>query len=225
MRTDHLKIGGEFLTRILIMFAPPGHPARRAQYEQVDQVFFAKCLCADDVDLLDFGDFAFVHGEIDRNPVPFQRCHRRRHRHGITSAAQILPLQFLLGTIKLGAVENPPVSQADLTQTFEQLVFFEFLGADEIHLRDRRPLLHRHHQHAAIGFDRHILEKPGAEQGPDGLGGLVVGHGVTNLDRQITEYRSRLNPLYALDPDVLDDERFDCQGRQTKKHQRSTQPT
>src|SRR5690606_26631719 len=108
-----------------------GHPARGAQYEQIDQVLLAKRLRANDVDLLDPGDLAFVDRKIDRYPVSLQRRYRRRNGYGITPATEILPFKFLFGAIKLGAVENPPVAEADLAQAFDQLVFFEFLCSDE----------------------------------------------------------------------------------------------
>ena len=49
-------------------------------------------------------------------------------------------------------------------------------------------------------------EEPGREEGADRLRGLLLGHGLADLDRQVAEDGAGLDALDALDADVLDDE-------------------
>ena len=52
-------------------------------------------------------------------------------------------------------------------------------------------------------------KNPVANSARIACGGLLVGHRVADLDRQVAEDGAGLGALYALDADVLDDERLD----------------
>src|SRR6476646_6856238 len=80
-----------------------------------------------------------------------------------------------------------------------------------VDLADRRPLLDDDDQHAVLGFETHIAKKAGRIQGFDGGRGLLIVDAIADLDRQVTEHSSRFGALHALDADILDDKRLECQ--------------
>ncbi len=78
-------------------------------------------LGADDVDLLDLGDVAFVDRESDADAVALQRRDGRRHLDGVVSLREVLALEFLLGPLEQGAVENARLGQTDFAQRLLQI--------------------------------------------------------------------------------------------------------
>jgi hypothetical protein len=108
------QVAGKLLLGILVVLGVPGQPARRAQHHQIEQVGLAIALAADDVDLAYLGDVAFGHGEIHADAIALQRRNGRRHLNRIVSLRKILPLQFLLGALDQGTIENARLGQGRL---------------------------------------------------------------------------------------------------------------
>ena len=209
---DALEVAGELLLGILVALGVPAEPAGGVQLQQLAQFLVREGLVADDVDLADLGDVAFVDVEHDVDAITFDRRHGGGDLHAVQAVRQVLALQFLLGAVDRGLVEDLGLADPDLLQRLDQHVLLELLGAREVDRGDRRTLLHQHHQHAVFFFQAHVLEEAGRVQGLDRGGALVVVEGFADADRQVTEYRACLGPLDAFDPDVLHDERRDGPG-------------
>ena len=171
---------------------------------------------ADQIDLLDFGDFAFNHVEHNTDAVALQLGDSRRDGDTIFSARHILSFQFLGRLVQRAFIKNPRFGQPREFHAFLELVLGKILGAIDFDTGDRRPFQHLHDQHAAIDLQLHILEKARGIQGAYRGSGLRVVQSVADLDRQVTEHRARFGALYALDANVLDGERLDCPSRRKK---------
>ncbi len=165
-------------------------------------------LVADESDLLDAGGVALVHGKGDVDAVALDRRDGGGDLGAVQAARQVLALQFLLGAIDHGAVEDARFGQADFLERLGQLFLVEFLDAGKIDAGNRRTLLQHHHQDVALGFDAHILEEAGRIQRLDGFSAFFIGEGFADPHRQVAEHRARLGALDAFDADILDDKRF-----------------
>jgi hypothetical protein len=108
-----------------------------------------------------------------------------------------LALQLLLCAVEQAFVEDAAFGNANLAHGLEDGVLVEFAQTGESDLRDRRPFLHDHDQHAIVGFDRDIPEKSCRKQGAQGLRGPLVGHRVADFDGKVAEDRTRLSTLYT----------------------------
>ena len=129
-----------------------------------------------------------------------------RDGDAVASAGEVLPLDLLLRLVDQRLVVGPAFGDAVLAQGLAHLVGGELLHADEVDLRDRRPLRDRDHQHVPFDFHAHVGEEPGGEERADRLRRALLGHGLADLDREIAEDGAGLYALDALDADVADDE-------------------
>ncbi len=146
--------------------------------------------------------------EIDAHTVAFERGGGGGDLDRIFAAADILLLEFLLRLFQHRAVEDPRLGQPGLLQAFLQLVFLEFLGADDTDLCNRRTLFDYDHQDAVLGFQPHILEETSGIKCLDCRSRLFVVKCFPHLDGQVAEHRPCLGSLYAFHPYVLDYEWF-----------------
>ncbi len=208
-RTHGFHIGRQFLFGILIALAEPAHPVRRAEFHQIQQLGFLVGLIADDVDLLDLGNFAFHHVEHDADAVACHLGDGCRHAHAIFSACHILPFQLLRGFVQRALVEDMSFGQAGIFHVVFELVLGKVLHAVDLDAGYRRTLAHQHDQHALLDFQAHILEKAGSVQGANRRSSLLVVHGIAHFDRQITEHRAGFGTLDTLDANILDGEWLD----------------
>ena len=137
------------------------------------------------------------------------------------SLREILALEFLLGALDHGTVKNARLGKTDIAQRLLQVFRLEGLESGEFQRSDRRTLFQHHHQHLSVDLQTHVLEEAGGEQCLDRRRRLLVGHGVTHLDRQIGEHGPGLGTLNALDPDILYLERI--KGKAGASQQRKNQ--
>ena len=211
----------QLLLRVLVVLGVPGEPARRRELHFLDERALGKRLGADEVDLGDLGHFAFLDREVHRYAVTLLWSHGRRHLHRVVAAIDVLALEFLLGAIERRPVEDARLGHADVLQRLAQRVLVEFLGADDVDLADRRPLLDDDDQHAALDFESHVAEKPGRVQCLYRGGSFFVIDPVADLDRQIVEHGPGIGTLHPFDANVPDGERLECQrrGRESRREQ------
>nr|GEU28237.1 hypothetical protein [Tanacetum cinerariifolium] len=206
IRFERLDIAGQLGLGILVRLGVPVEPAARIERQLVLEFLVREYLVADDIDLFDLGDFAFVHRERDVDAVAFQRRDGGHELDAVQAARQVLALEFLLGAVNRRLVEDLRFAHADVLERLDQHVLLEFLGARELHLGNGRTFLDQHHQHVAVRFQAHVLEEAGGVQRADGGHALVVVEGLAHAYRQVAEDRTGFRPLYALDADVLDHE-------------------
>ncbi len=128
-----------------------------------------------------------------------------------------MSLQLLFGSFEHGAVKDARIGQADLLQPLFQGLLVEFLDADKINRGYRRTLLQNDDNHVVLDFDAYVLEESCREKRLDGLGGLLVGHGFADFDRQIAEYRTSFGALNTFDSNVFYDERLEGEAGRGKK--------
>ena len=218
---QRLQVGLQLLLRVLVVLGVPGEPARRRELHLLDQRALGKRLGADDVDIGDLRDIALLHGEVHRDAIAFLRRHRSRDLHRVITAIDVLALEFLFRPIERRAVENTRLDDADILQRLAQRVLVEFLGADDVDLADRRPLLDDDDQHAALDLESHVAEKPGRVQRLYRGGSFFVIDPVADLDRQIVEHGPGIGTLHPFDANVPDGERLECQrrGRESRREQ------
>jgi hypothetical protein len=103
-------------------------------------------------------------------------------------------------------VEGAALGDAALAQRLAHLVGGKLLHAHEVDLRDRRALVHRNDEHVALDLHSHVAEETGREERADCLRGLLVGHRLADLDREVAEDGAGLDALDAFEADVADDE-------------------
>ena len=117
---------------ILIVIGIPGQPARGRQLEQAKQFLFLEGSSTDDVDLADFGGVAFDNIEVDADTIALQRRYGGGDLGRVFSTREILALQFLLGLVEQGAVENASSGDTDFAQRLDDRVGLEFLHTDKV---------------------------------------------------------------------------------------------
>jgi hypothetical protein len=117
-------------------------------------------LVADDVDLLDLGDVALVHGKGDVDAVTLDRRDGGGDLHAVQAVRQVLALEFLLGAVDGRLVEDLGFADADFLQRLDQHVFSNSLVPVNSTDGDGRTFLDQHHQHIAFDFQRTSLKKP-----------------------------------------------------------------
>ena len=206
IRTQRFQICRQFLFRILIVLGVPADPVRRLQLEQFKQFLFLVRRGTDQIDLADHRRIALVDGEIDGHAITLQRRHRRRHRHRVFAAGQVLPLELLFGALQHAPVKGTRYRKAGFPEPLENLVFVKLLESDKVDLCNCRSFLDGDHDDATVDLDPHVLEKAGGKQRFDRLSRLFVSHRLADLDRQITEHRSRFGALDAFDANILHSE-------------------
>ena len=215
--TQRFKVGRQLLARVLVVLGVPGQPARRRQLHLLEQIVLVVCLRADDGDLPDLGDVAFLDIEIDAYPVALKRRDRGLDLGRVLSARQVLPLQLLFGTLEQRTVEDAGFGETDLAQARLERILVELLHADKVDLRNRRTLVHHHDDHITFGLDAYVAEETCREERTDCFCRLPLIETLTDPYRQVVEHGSRFGPLYAFDPDVLDYKRFERERRHSGK--------
>ena len=205
---QRFDITSEFLLRILIRLGVPGKPARCAQTQHLDQFFFAEGLAADDIDILDARDIAFIDYKIDRYTITLHRCDCRRDQHAVQTARQVLAFQFLFRAIYQCLVKNTRLANADFLQSLGQLLLVKFLGAGKFNTGNCRTLFNKYHQYVALDFDTHILEETRGIQGLDCGRAFFIRKRFAYPHRQIAENRTGFSTLYTFNADVFYSERI-----------------
>ena len=208
---QRLDVARQLGLRILVGLRVPAEPAARVQGQLIAQFLVREGLVADDVDLLDAGHVALVDGEHHVDAVALDRRDGGGDLHAVQAMRQVLALELLFRAVDRSLVENLRFADADFLQSLDQHIFFKFLGAREFHGSDGRALLDQHHQHVAIDFQAHVLEKTRRVQGLDGGDTLLVGERFADAHRQIAENSTRFSTLDPFDPDVLDSKWLDGQ--------------
>jgi hypothetical protein len=102
------------------------------------------------------------------------------------------------------------------------LILVELLETNEIDLGNRRALLDDDDDDFAIGLYPDVLEETGREQRLDRLRGLVIGHRLADLDRQVAENGTGFDALNALEADVPDRKRIHGRRSGDKKSRHQT---
>ena len=131
--------------------------------------------------LLDAGDVAFVDVERDVDAIALDRRHGGGDLDAVQAVRQVLALEFLLGAVDRGLVEDLGLADADFLERLDQHVLVEFLGAGEVDRGDRRPLFDQHHQHVVFLFQPDVLEKAGGVQRLDRGDALFIVEGIADL--------------------------------------------
>lgn len=212
-----LQVGRELLAGVLVVLGVPGQPAGRGELHLVEEIFFFESPRADDADLADLGHAPLVHLEVNADTVAFERRDGRRDRGRVLAAREVLALEFLLRALEQRAIEDARFGEADLAQALLERVLVELLDPVEGDVGDRCALVHHHHDDVAFGLDANVAEETRGEQRADRIGGLRLGEGLADADRQVVEHGARLGALDALDADVLDHEGIEGEGRRCGK--------
>ena len=212
-----LEVRRQLLAGVLVVLGVPGQPAGRGQLHLVEKVVLLEGLRSHDPDLADLGHAALVDLEVDADAVALERGDGGGDRGGVLAARQVLALELLLRAFEQRTIEDARLGEADLAQPLLERILVEFLDAVEGDVGDRRALVHHHDDDLAFGLDAHIAEEAGGEQRADGVGGLRLGEGLADADRQVVEDGARLRALDALDADVLDHEGIEGEGRRRGK--------
>ncbi len=208
-RAQRLQVGGELLLRVLVVLGEPGEPAGSGELHVAQQLALGEVLRADNVDVGDLGDGAFLDVEAQRHAVPLQRRDRGLDHRAVVALARVLALDLLLGAVEQRLVVDLGLGDAGLLQAVLQIILGEFLRALDVDPRDRGTLLHVDDEHVAVALQAHILVEAGRVERLDGLRGFLVVDALAHFHGEVREHRSGFGALDALDTDVLDDERLE----------------
>lgn len=205
-RTQRFEVARQLLFRILVVLGEPAQPVRRAEVEQLEDLFVGKSLVADDVDLLDARRFAFDDGERDLDGLVVDVDHFVVDAHAVLTVGVVLALEFLQDLVELGLVEDLALGETDLLQALDEIIGLDRLVALEGEVGDGFALDHDHHEDVTVALEADVLEETGLEQGAYGVAAAGVVDGVADADRKVVEDRTRRDAFESLDTDVVDDE-------------------
>jgi hypothetical protein len=110
---------------------------------------------------------------------------------------------------------------SDVLERLFQRVLVELLGADDVDLADRRPLLHDDHEHTIFRLETHVAKETGGVQRLDRRRRLFIVDAIANLDWKVAEHGSRIGALHAFDADILDGKRIE--GQHGSRHRQREQ--
>ena len=145
----------EYLSVLVYQVSQPGVVRSNWSSRSLSEKAFA----ADHADFADLGHFAFEHVEADAHPVARQRRDRRGDFDAVLALGQVLFLQFVLGPLEHGLVENAPFAETHLRQRLGNGLGVELAHAIEADRGNRGPFLHHDHDHVVVGLDLHVAEK------------------------------------------------------------------
>ena len=204
--TQALKVTGQLFAGVLVVVLEERQPVGGFQLEQLAQGIVVEHVVADDVDVLDGRDRAFVDLDLQCHAVARLRHHLGVDLGRVAALGHVLALQFVTHAFKGGTLEDLAFGQAGLLQAFHQVIGADRLVAFDLDARHRRALDHVDDQHIAIAVQLDVLEEPGLEQGTGRVHQAAVISLVTDVQRQGTEHAAGGNPLQAVDANIGDGE-------------------
>ena len=202
------EVTGEFFPCVLIRVGNGVPPPRLTQLHQADQFRVGKRFVADDIDVLDGGDIAFVNIEVDGDPVARQRLNVRVHIRVITPLGDIGAENFQLQTFKGGALEDLALFNTRLAHALHELFGLDILVALNLDTRDRWALFHGYNQHVAFTGERDVRKETRLEKIADSIGDRGIIQPVPNLNRQGAEDIPRGYPLKTFHLNIRNPEGF-----------------
>ena len=204
VRTQGFEVGVELRARIAVALGVPAQPAARVLVEQALEGGFAEGLVADDADVLDARRLALGDGEGEVHPVAFYGRDGGDDFGAVEALVDVLALELLLGAVGQRLVVGAAIGQADVAHGLLEHVLVELARTGEVHVGDGRALLDDDHEHAAHGFQAHVLEQAQGKQRADRGSALLVVVFVAHAQGNGREHRSGFNALQAFHADVLD---------------------
>ncbi|MNZ15389.1 hypothetical protein D3C78_323390 [compost metagenome] len=205
--TQALQVTGKFFAGVLVVVLEERQPVGGLELEQLRQLLIIEHGVADDVDVLDGSDGAFVDLDLQGNPVARLRHHLGVDLGRVAALGHVLALQFVTHAFEGGTLEDLAFGQARLFQALHQVFGADRLVAFDLDARHRRALDHVDDQDIAVAVQLDILEEAGLEQRTGRLHQAPVIGLIAHVQGQGTENAAGGYPLQAVDPDVGDPER------------------
>ena len=149
---QRLQITIELGAGVAVGLGVPAHPAARILVHLLFEGGLTERVGTNDANFADLGRFAFLHRERQIDAIALNGGHRGHHLGAIQTAADVLALEFLLGTIHQRFIKRATIGQAHSAHGLLQCFFVELFGAHKFDVSDGRTLFHHHHQHIDIGL-------------------------------------------------------------------------
>ena len=200
--TQALQVTGELLAGVLVVVLEEGQPVGGLQLEQVDQVFVGEHGVADDVDVLDRSDRAFVDVDLQRDAVARLGNHVGLDLRGVTTLGHVLALQLVTHALEGRTLEDFTLGEARLLEALQQVFGTDGLVALDLDAGDGRTFDYADDQHTAVAAELDVLEETGLEQGTGGFDQAAIISLVAYVQRQGAEDAACGYTLQAVDADV-----------------------
>src|SRR5699024_8444578 len=169
-RIQRFQITQQLLAGITVLAAPelqnmgvewPGFLQRE---HLVLELIIVEMLVADDVDVLDLRHRAFLHGDIDGDPIIRQLRDFGIDLDAVVTIGIVLALKFLHQLIQQRAPEQLATGQSLFLQGFLELVATDLLVALDAQTRNLRAFLDLDQQRVTAARQADLLEQTGLIQ-------------------------------------------------------------
>ena len=169
---------------------------------QVQNIGEFECLHTHHTQLTNLGYRSFGDRQIDTHLILFKRCDRGDNLRGIHSSVEVLPFDFLFGTISQGSVKGTSFSKAQILESLSDHFLIKFLQASELNIRHRGTLLYGNDDDITIDLDTNVLEQTQAKQRANGRSSFVIAVIVTRTEWQSGKNSPRFYALQTLNTNV-----------------------
>ncbi len=136
IRAQTFKVTGKLLPGILVVVAEERQPVAGLQLEQIGEIFVGEYGIADNVDVLNRRNGAFVNIYFQRDAVARLRNDLSFDRSRVAPLRNILTLQLVAHALERGALEDFTFCQARLLQAGKQVFSLDRLVAVDLDAGD-----------------------------------------------------------------------------------------